>query len=110
MTHQDLSVEAIQFRLARTAVWRRSLAAKYPTDLRNIRAAERLDELAEADPRKISADTLAALAAHVESQAFQDAANEAARCIGFASRPASINDFFKIVLAKLAAPSIGGAN
>ena len=51
-----LQIESIQFRMAGTAAWRRGLASKYKDDLRNGRAAERLDALARADANEVTKD------------------------------------------------------
>jgi hypothetical protein len=49
-TKQDCS-ESISQYLERTAVWRRSLAVKFPDDPRNQKAAETLEKLAESAER-----------------------------------------------------------
>jgi len=109
MTRHDLVLETIQFRLGRTADWRRGLAQKYPNDLRNMRAAERLDALAKADGRDVAADTLAALAPYSESPALAEAVSDAARDVEFRLRPAGLNDLIKTIVAKLSALQTGGA-
>jgi hypothetical protein len=94
-------IEAIQFRIARTADWRRSLAADYPDDDRNGRAATRLDQLAKADPRGVSTETLAALADQMTSRTMPGAISEAARDVEFRRQREGLDEFLQIVLTKI---------
>ena len=85
MTDQDTAMDSIQTRIAQTAVWRRSLADRYPADSRNIPAADRLDELAttKADVREGTWD---AIAPHFKTQVFDAVLNETSREVGFRHR------------------------
>jgi hypothetical protein len=105
MTSQDLSIEAIQFKLGHTAAWRTAMAEKFPDDKRNRRAAETLTELSQADGREISAETWTALAPHLESPALRDSVSEAARDCGFRSRPKTLDEFVQNIVRKLGAAS-----
>jgi hypothetical protein len=88
MTSKELSLEAIQFKLAHVADWRRSLVEKFPDDRRNRRAAVALDELAKADPHQVTPETWSALGPHLESLALRSAVSEAARDVEFRRRGA----------------------
>ena len=46
-------IDSLNFGLNRTALWRQKLAAKYPSDPRNSRAAECLAELAAATTHSV---------------------------------------------------------
>jgi hypothetical protein len=105
MTSQDLSLETIQYKLASTAGWRRGLAEKYADDQRNKRAAETLCRLAQADGREVSPETWAALEPHLDSTALREGISEPARDVEFWRRPANIDDFLKIIIEKVAAPT-----
>jgi hypothetical protein len=78
MTKQDLCLDAIQFKIGRTAAWRRCLAAKFPNDQRNERATERLETFAQDDGDGVAPDTLAALAICAHAPAMTETVNETA--------------------------------
>lgn len=77
--------------LRRTASWRRSIAAKYPGDPRNLRAAEALDDLATAIMDLSDAEWFQ-LEAHYSwaSERWAVAVNDASRLVGFRPNTATV--------------------
>jgi hypothetical protein len=90
-TDQYSAFEAITARLASTAVWRRSMATKFPDDMRNGPAAVWLEKLAAADCDDVLPDSWAELdLAHPK---FHQALNDTARAVGFRIRPINLDHF-----------------
>jgi hypothetical protein len=101
MIDQDTAMDSIQTRIAQTGVWRRGLAERYPADSRNVPAADRLDELAQANSREIREATWDAIAPFIKSKLFDDVLNETSREVGFRHRPKDFNHFLVIVADKI---------
>jgi predicted aminopeptidase len=82
-----------------TAAFRRKIATKYPDDLRNLKAAEMLDQLA-IDSANLSDDNWEELKPHFgwSSQAFRDALIQATKLVGFAHRNRSFDSFVRLVV------------
>jgi hypothetical protein len=85
-------IESIAKILEKTSAWRRSTAAKYPDDPRNINAAEMLDQLA-IDAAQLTDDQWTDLQTHFgwASQTWRDGLVQAARLVGFAHRSKSFD-------------------
>ena len=96
-------LDYLQIRVGQTAAWRRNLADKFPDDPRNVRAAERLEQLAKADCSAIPPDVTEALRPYLTTAAFRDIVSEISRDVEFRCRPKSFDDFLKLVSQKLAA-------
>jgi hypothetical protein len=87
--------------LRRTAVWRRQLQARYPTDARNVQAAAKLDQLAD-EMSDLSDDAWAELSPHYDwcSGRWSDAVSMASRHVFFhnvETLPAFIDDLVSIL-------------
>jgi hypothetical protein len=72
--------------LEQTSAWRRKTATKYPDDLRNLKAAEILDQLV-IDSANLSGEQWEELKPHFgwSSQTFRDALIQATKLVGFTS-------------------------
>ena len=84
MTDDEIR-EALRLDFEQTADWRRSKAAEYPEDSRNLEAAALLDKLAA------SVETVAPAHSEQHSKMF--------RQIGFHSWPETAEDFVKACIA-----------
>jgi hypothetical protein len=105
MMTKELYLESIRRKLTSNASWRRGVAASYPDDGRNVRAAETLGRLAKADSREIRAETWAAISKHLDTRTLREAISKAAADVAFRRHPANLDDFLQIVIEKLAAPT-----
>jgi hypothetical protein len=84
LTKQDCSESIAQY-VERTAVWRRSLAVKFPGDPRNARAAETLEKIA-IDAAELTDEQWSLLRPNFggwASETWRDALGLAARQVGF---------------------------
>jgi predicted aminopeptidase len=88
--------------LEKTSAWRRSTAAKFPDDSRNINAAEMLDQLA-IDAAHLSDDQWNDLRVHFgwASQTWRDGLIQAARLVGFAHKSKDFDAFMRLVVRQL---------
>jgi hypothetical protein len=95
-------IESIARILEKTSAWRRSTAAKFPDDPRNIKAAEMLDQLA-IDAANLTDDQWTDLQTHFgwASQTWRDGLVQAARLIGFSHRNNSFDSFVRAVVRQL---------
>ncbi|WP_441230055.1 hypothetical protein AB7828_10060 [Tardiphaga sp. 215_C5_N2_1] len=84
MNQKTDCTKSLSAHLRRTASWRRSIAAKYPGDPRNVRAAEALDGLATA-VMDLSDAEWCRLKEHYSwaSEKWAVAVNDASRLVGF---------------------------
>ena len=82
-----------------TAAWRRKKAAEYPDDLRNIKAAEMLDQLA-IDSAKMTDAQWTELKPYFgwSSQTLRDALIQATKLVGFAHRNRGWESFIRLVV------------
>ncbi|MGX1164488.1 hypothetical protein AB7M16_000754 [Bradyrhizobium sp. USDA 372] len=80
MTRTEVEA-AIYASLRRTARWRQSVAKRFPTDPRNIAAAERLGELSR--NVALTPDQITALAPHLDDvERWNEALSDTSRCVG----------------------------
>jgi hypothetical protein len=98
----SIHADFVRYRLAGSSAWRQRLSQKFPDDIRNKHAADALGKLARDDT--VSAETLVALAPYVDKPQFIDAVSVAAKDVFFRSRPETLDDFLRLVLAKLDTP------
>jgi hypothetical protein len=107
LTKQDCS-ESISQYVERAAAWRRSLAAKFPDDMRNQNAAEVLDKLALAagelndEQWNIMKPNFGGWA----SETWRSALGLAARQVGFAHRQRSFDSFVRLIARQFPSVSI----
>jgi hypothetical protein len=99
-------IESIARILERTSAWRRSTAAKFPGDERNIKAAEMLDQLA-IDAAKLTDEQFNDLQPFFgwSSPTWRAGLVEAARLVAFAHRSKSFDSFVRAVVRQLPATS-----
>jgi hypothetical protein len=83
-------IDSLTFGLNRTALWRNKMAASYPSDPRNGRAAECLSKLA-IDASKLTDSAWLQLKPHSgwASEPWREAISQTARLVGFKQK---IND------------------
>jgi len=98
---EQIMIHDVTASLRRTAVWRRQLQAKYPTDARNTQAAVKLDQLAD-EMNDLSDDAWAVLSPHYQwcSGRWSDAVSMAPRHVFFhdvKTLPAFIDDLVCIL-------------
>jgi hypothetical protein len=76
--------DALAFGIHRTRLWREKMLIKYPSDLRNGRAAECLGKLA-ADAKDLSEELWLELKPYSgwASESFREAISQTARMVGF---------------------------
>jgi hypothetical protein len=88
--------------LEQTSAWRRKTATKYPDDLRNLKAAEMLDQLAR-DSANLTDEQWEELKPHFgwSSQTFRDALIQATKLVGFAHRNRSLDSFVRLAVWSL---------
>ncbi len=98
-------IDALVFGLNRTAHWRQKMAAKYPGDPRNVRAAECLLKLAT-DATELSDGAWSQLQPHCgwASERWREAISQAARAVGFAHKIKDLSSFVKHLLDALSQP------
>src|SRR5450432_3314606 len=95
-------IDAITFGLNRTRDWRRKMAIKYPSDPRNVRAADCLTKLA-ADASTLTDSDWLQLKPHAgwASETFRDAITQAARAAGFRMKIADLHSYVEHLLEVL---------
>jgi hypothetical protein len=109
MNDKNDCVESIAKISEKTSAWRRSTAAKFPDDQRNINAAEMLDLLA-IEAANLTDEQWTALQPHFahgwSSQVWREALSTAARMVGFGHKSKSFDAFVRLVLRQLPSASI----
>ena len=90
--------EALRLDFEQTADWRRSKAAEYPEDSRNLEAAALLDKLA-ASVETVAPNLLAAYGSLRDDYMDSEQHSEMFRQIGFHSWPETAEDFVKACIA-----------
>jgi hypothetical protein len=93
MNDQETAMDSIQTGIAQTGVWRRGLNDRYPHDTRNLPAADKLDELAQADSREVREAVWDTIAPFIKSKVFDEVLSEVSREVGFRQRPKDFNAF-----------------
>jgi hypothetical protein len=98
-------IDSLIFGLSRTRDWRRSTAAKYPSDPRNIRAVECLSSLANESSQLSEADWLR-LQKHFgwASESWREAVSQTARLVGFKHKIKDLPSFVEHLLEVLSQP------
>ena len=107
LTKEDCGASISQY-VERTAVWRRSLAVKFPGDLRNARAAETLEKITVA-AADLTDEQWSLLRPHFggwASETWRDALGLAARQVGFAYRQRGFDSFVRLIALQFPAVSI----
>jgi hypothetical protein len=97
MTHDEIR-EALRLDFEQTADWRRSKAAEYPEDSRNLEAAALLDKLA-ASVETVAPDLLEAYGSLRDDYMDSEQHSEMFRQIGFHLWPETAEDFVKACIA-----------
>ena len=97
MTDDEIR-EALRLDFEQTADWRRSKAAEYPEDSRNLEAAALLDKLA-ASVETVAPDLLAAYGSLRDDYMDSEQHSEMFRQIGFHSWPETAEDFVMACIA-----------
>ena len=97
MTDDEIR-EALRLDFEQTADWRRSKAAEYPEDSRNLEAAALLDKLA-ASVETVAPALLDAYGSLRDDYMDSEQHSEMFRQIGFHSRPETAEDFVKACIA-----------
>ncbi len=97
---QNLFAHTLLLQPKKSAAWRRSLAARYPDDPRNLIAADELDKLSHADVGTVDPIIWEALAG-VDPKRLRDAINEVSRAITFKFDAYDLTDYFTAVLRQL---------
>jgi hypothetical protein len=100
-------LDSLIFGLNRTAEWRKKMAAKYPLDPRNVRAADCLSQLAS-EAKELSDRDWLQLQPHSgwANERFREAISDAARAVGFVHKVKDLSSFVKHLLEVLSQPSI----
>ena len=101
-------IESISKALRRTSAWRRSLIVRWPDDLRNKRAADRLDKLAEDVASLTDAQWVELQPYHGsgwEALAWRDGLNLTARQVGFHFRAGDLDFFVRALIQNLSISS-----
>jgi hypothetical protein len=95
-------IESFALILEKTSAWRRSTAAQFPGDPRNINAAEMLDQLA-IDAANLTDEQWNDLQTHFgwASQTWRDGLVRAARLIGFSHKSKAFDAFIRLVVRQL---------
>ena len=101
--YQNLTLDTIRFRLAKTADWRREKATAYQDDPRNISAEKQLRKLAAEDSGGVELSLWSELEPFATSLTLRDAINVASREVGFRTNPKDLSDFLASVVSKLPA-------
>jgi len=97
MTDDEIR-EALRLDFEQTADWRRSKAAEYPEDSRNLEAAALLDKLA-ASVETVAPDLLDAYGSLRDDYMDSEQHSEMFRQIGFHSWPETAEDFVRACIA-----------
>jgi hypothetical protein len=101
------AVEYIVRVLEQKSDWRKSLAARFPDDPRNLRSSDRLDQLA-VEAAEMTDEQFAALKPYFggwASVAFRDALSQVSRQIGFQHRAKDFESFVKTLVHELSLSS-----
>jgi hypothetical protein len=95
-------IDTLSFGLHRTAVWRKKMAAQYPSDARNGRAAECLESLA-ADAKDLSDKDFSLLKPYCgwASESWREAISKAARMVGFQHKITDVPTFVDCLIGVL---------
>jgi hypothetical protein len=94
--------DSLAFGLHRTALWRKKMAALYPSDRRNERAAECLAALAT-DANELSDQDWSSLKPHCgwASEPWREAISKTARMVGFQKRIQDMPTFVEALISVL---------
>jgi hypothetical protein len=94
-------VDSLTIGLNRTALWRKKMAAKFPSDPRNARAAERLAELAT-DTAELTDDEFALLKPHCgRAEPWREAISKTARMVAFQHKIKDLPSFVETLVGVL---------
>jgi hypothetical protein len=95
-------IDSLIFGLNRTAHWRKKMAAQYPSDPRNGRAAECLAGLAS-DANALSDDAWLQLKPHCgwASEPWREAISQTARLVGFKHKVRDLPSFVTSLIGVL---------
>ena len=100
-------IDSLIFGLNRTAQWHQKMAAKYPSDPRNARAAECLSKLAT-DASKLSDQDWLQLQSHCgwANERWRESISQAARAVGFQQKIKDLPSFVTSLVGVLSQPSV----
>jgi hypothetical protein len=94
-------VDSLTIGLNRTALWRKKMAAKFPSDPRNARAAERLAELA-IDTAELTDEEFALLDPYCgRAEPWREAISKTARMVGFQKKIQDLPRFVEALIGVL---------
>jgi hypothetical protein len=95
-------IDSLTIGLNRTALWRKKMAAKFPTDPRNARAAECLTTLA-VDAAELTDKDFELLKPHCNwaSESWREAISQAGRMAGFQHKIKDLPSFVACLVAVL---------
>jgi hypothetical protein len=98
-------IDSLIFGISRTGDWRRSTAFKYPTDLRNARAADCLAKLA-AEASQLTDEEWSQLQPHFgwTSDSWREGISKTARLVGFKHKIKDLPTFVQYLLDVLSQP------
>lgn len=98
-------IDSLIFGISRTGDWRRSTACKFPTDFRNIRAAECLAKLAT-EASQLNESEWLLLQPHFgwASESWREAVSQTARLVGFRHKIKDLPSFVTHLLDVLTQP------
>ena len=101
------AIDSLIFGLNRTAEWRKKMAARYPSDPRNARAAECLAKLAT-DATGLSDGAWLLLQPYSEwaSENWRASISNAARTVGFQKKISDLPSFVGHLVDVLSQPSV----
>ena len=100
-------IDSLIFGLNRTAQWHQKMAAKYPSDPRNARAAECLSRLAT-DASKLSDQDWLQLQSHCgwANERWRESISQAARAVGYQQKIKDLPSFVTSLVGVLSQPSV----
>lgn len=99
MTNKPTFLDHTRYALGKGDNWRRQQAIRYPDDLRNAVAAQRLFDLAsQADDISDSIWNRLAPFFNPKDGHYTDAVSRACRDVGFRTNPRDFEDFAQIIL------------
>lgn len=93
-------IHSVRKQFFKCAAWRRTQAVRYPTDTRNVPAAQTLELLA-GEAQKLSDEQFRALAPHFNSFRWKDSVSYAARRVGFDDNITTLSDVHASILGML---------
>lgn len=95
-------IDSMTRALEKAAIWRRTLAVRFPGDVRNLRAAAILQTLAS-EVANIRDDQWQTLSQHFHwsSERWQTALNDTVRAVGFHIRAGKLDAFLNALLQRL---------